>query len=121
MFGKRLKLLRKELNFTQKELGEKLNISGRIIGYYESEERFPDKEILSKLADVFNVSVDYLLGRTNIRNTEHSVELELIEKLNFSDDIKEALRMLSELSPANQEKMMKIAKVFLEEEISEKK
>ena len=34
-----------------------------MIGYYESEERFPPHDVLSKLADCFSVSADYLLGR----------------------------------------------------------
>ena len=34
IFGDRLKLLRKNSGYTQKELGEKLNISGRVVGYY---------------------------------------------------------------------------------------
>lgn len=68
MFGKRLRLLRKEQNLTQKSLGEKVNVSDRVIGYYESDERFPDKDTLNKIADYFNVSVDYLLCRTDNRN-----------------------------------------------------
>lgn len=68
MFGKRLRLLRKEQNLTQKSLGEKVNVSDRVIGYYESDERFPDKDTLNKIADYFDVSVDYLLCRTNNRN-----------------------------------------------------
>lgn len=68
MFGNRLKSLRKSSGYTQKELGEKLNVSGRVIGYYESNERFPDKDTLTDIADFFKVSVDYLLGRTDEKN-----------------------------------------------------
>ena len=50
MFGERLKSLRKSLNLTQKELGEKLNVSGRVVVYYESNDRFPDKDTLTKIA-----------------------------------------------------------------------
>ena len=65
-FGMRLKQLRIEKGFTQKELGDKLNISDRVIGYYESEDRFPkDEQTLRDLSDIFDVSVDYLLGRTD--------------------------------------------------------
>lgn len=82
MFGDRLKLLRKNCNYTQKELGEKLNVSGRVIGYYESNERFPDKETLTRLADFFEVSVDYLLGRTDIKNNikENKIDINKNEK-----------------------------------------
>ncbi|MDX5632053.1 hypothetical protein [Clostridioides difficile] len=62
-----------------------------------------------------------MLGKVNVKNIDNLSELELIENLNFSDDIKEALKLISELSPSSQEKMFKIAKVFLEEELNEKK
>ena len=74
MFGDRLKLLRKNSGYTQKELGEKLNVSGRVIGYYESNERFPDKDTLTDIADFFNVSVDYLLGRTDEKNPKKEIK-----------------------------------------------
>ena len=49
-FGNRLKMLRNEKQITQKELGSIINISERVIGYYESDDRFPkdDKVIIDK-------------------------------------------------------------------------
>jgi transcriptional regulator with XRE-family HTH domain len=70
MFQNRLKELRKEKKLSQDDLGEVMNISGRTISYFEAGERSPSPEILNKLADVFNVSVDYLLGRTNLRTSD---------------------------------------------------
>ncbi|PEO14364.1 immunity repressor protein, partial [Bacillus wiedmannii] len=63
MIGVRIKSLRKKENLTQKQLAEKIGVSQRMIGYYESEERFPPHDVLTKLADCFSVSADYLLGR----------------------------------------------------------
>ncbi|GAA0103246.1 hypothetical protein UT300012_39630 [Paraclostridium bifermentans] len=68
MFGKRLKLLRTNLKLTQKQLGKNLNLSQRAISSYENGLRFPDEQILNLIADYFNVSIDYLLGRTDIKN-----------------------------------------------------
>lgn len=68
MFGKRLKLLRLQYKLTQTELGKNLNLSQRAISSYENGLRFPDEQILNLIADYFNVSVDYLLGRTDIKN-----------------------------------------------------
>lgn len=68
MFGKRLKLLRTNLNLTQKQLGKNLNLSQRAISSYENGLRFPDEQILNLIADYFNVSIDYLMGRTDIKN-----------------------------------------------------
>lgn len=61
-FGDRVKQLRESVGMTQAELGKKVGVSDRVIGYYESNNRFPKKqEIIIKLAEVFGVSVDYLL------------------------------------------------------------
>jgi len=65
MLTKRLKLLRKEKNITQKELSDKINVSASTIGLYEQGRRTPDNETLTKIADFFEVTTDYLLGRTN--------------------------------------------------------
>ena len=64
VIGLRIKSLRKKENLTQKQLAEKIGVSQRMIGYYESEERFPPHDVLTKLADCFSVSADYLLGRS---------------------------------------------------------
>ena len=66
-FGKRLIELREELNLTREDLANKLNITYAALAKYETNKRFPDKDTLSKIADFFNVSVDYLLCSTNIR------------------------------------------------------
>ena len=67
-FGKRLIELREELNLTRDDLANRINITYYALAKYETNKRFPDKETLGKLADYFNVSVDYLLCRTNIKN-----------------------------------------------------
>lgn len=66
--GYKIKLLRKENGLTQLELGDKLGLSKANISKYESNVHEPSIETLNKLSDLFNVSVDYLLGRTNVRN-----------------------------------------------------
>jgi len=63
-FGKRLRQLRKEKGLTQAELAKLLSIGESTVSFYESGKRQPDYETLIRLAEVFNVSVDYLLGRT---------------------------------------------------------
>ena len=65
--GKRITQLRDEMNQSRKELALSLNISYSSMSKYETEERFPDKEMLLKLSDYFNVSLDYLLGRSDTR------------------------------------------------------
>jgi transcriptional regulator with XRE-family HTH domain len=74
-FGSRLKNLRTELGLTQKDLGDKIGVSDRVVGYYESDDRFPkDESILILISKVFNTSTDYLLGLTNTRNPIEEIE-----------------------------------------------
>ena len=73
-FGEKLKELRLQAGLTQKELGEQIKVTKSVISYYELQERYPSPEILLKLADVFNVSVDYLLGRENKQSLDISME-----------------------------------------------
>ncbi len=64
----RIRNLREDNDLTRKELGEKLNIPQRTYAYYESGQRTIPPEVLIKLVDFYDVSVDYILGRTNIPN-----------------------------------------------------
>ncbi len=67
--GDRLKQLREEKKLTRDDLAGKLNVSYSAVSKYETNVRFPDKETLIRLADFFDVSIDYLLCRSNIRET----------------------------------------------------
>ena len=62
VFGKRLKELRKANGYTIEQFAEAVGISKSTVGYYENNNRMPDIEILSRIADVLNVSADYLTG-----------------------------------------------------------
>lgn len=60
----RLKELRNEKHLTLKELGKEINLAESTLSLYENGLREPDFATLKKLADFFNVTIDYLLGRT---------------------------------------------------------
>ncbi len=68
--GDRLKKLRKESGISQLELAKQLQISNVTLSRYETNKRSPDYDTLHALADFFDVTTDYLLGRSNIRNPE---------------------------------------------------
>ncbi len=68
MFGQRLHDLRLENNYTQETLGEKLGISPKTVGTWERGTREPPLKAIDKLAKLFSVSVDYLMGRTDKRH-----------------------------------------------------
>lgn len=60
-----IKKLRTEFGINQTELGNKIGLSARAIGFYESSDRDIPTSKLQKIADYFNVSTDYVLGRSN--------------------------------------------------------
>lgn len=66
-FKDRLKMLRKEKKLTQVRLGKMLNYGYTAIANYESGRNNPSIEDLKKIASIFNVSMDYLLGVNDIR------------------------------------------------------
>ena len=83
--GKKLKALRLEKNFTQKQIAERIGLATSAISSYESGMRYPSYDVLVKLARIFHVSTDYLLGMTNTRNIDVTGltddEIELIVRL----------------------------------------
>ncbi len=69
-FGIILKKLRQDNNLTQDELAKKIDTSRSNIANYENDKNMPSVDILEKLSKLFNVSTDYLLGKSDIRNPE---------------------------------------------------
>ena len=65
MLSQRIKALRTNKEYTQKELAEKLGLTPKMISFYELGDRVPPPDVLEKLADIFEVSTDYLLGRSD--------------------------------------------------------
>jgi transcriptional regulator with XRE-family HTH domain len=72
-FPTRLKQLRSLKKFTQEQLGKKINVSKVSISGYENGTRTPDLGTLIKISNVLNVSIDYLLGRTDINTTAPAI------------------------------------------------
>ena len=77
-FATRLRQLRKERKLRQVDLAGHLGLAQTTIANYEQHSRFPDEETLRKVANFFDVSLDYLLGRT-------SINLEPAHLLEYSD------------------------------------
>ena len=61
-FTGRLKSMRVNRNLTQKQLAEQLGVAKSVVSYYESGDRFPSYDVLVRLARIFHVTTDYLLG-----------------------------------------------------------
>ena len=85
-----LALLRKKKNMTQEELAKLLNLSTTGYSYYEQGKREPNIDILCKLADLYNVSLDYLIGRQRnddigYLTTEQLTAVKIIKQLNHQN------------------------------------
>lgn len=61
-FGARLKELRTQAGITQLQLGKLIGVTKSVVSFYELQERSPSPDVLIKLASIFHVSTDYLLG-----------------------------------------------------------
>ena len=89
-FSERLKKLRKEAGLTQVDVAEKLGISQPAYASWERGVKKPTQENLIKLSKILYVSVDYLLGNTESKQTSDVLEdIELLFRMNSKDLTKE--------------------------------
>lgn len=108
----RLRTLRIESGLTQKQLAQKLNSTNKNIWAYENGLATPPIDVLNSYADTFNVSVDYLLGRTD----DFGVALPVSQKL--PDDELELLRLYRILPPEFRRSLLNSARLWADEPVS---
>lgn len=89
--GEVLTALRKEKKVGQKELAIYLNLSTGTISNYENGVHYPDLHTLCKLADYFDVTTDYLMGRTEYRYTSQKMNQQLSKEYTLSDVVDSVL------------------------------
>lgn len=94
--GEKLKEERKTLGINQVELAKKFNVSKQTVSNWERGNRLPDANTLDKLAEMYGVTIDYLLGRTEFRNSN-----EMKEYGKLSDDLKKLVDKISNLDDAH--------------------
>jgi transcriptional regulator with XRE-family HTH domain len=73
-YGKRLKSLRDSRNLSQQELADRLRLNRSTYARYELNQTQPDLDTLKKIADFYDVSVDYIMERTDVRNPDKQPE-----------------------------------------------
>ena len=90
----RIRELRKSQGWLQSDLADKLNTTAQSVGRYETEQRQLDPETILKLCEIFDVTADYLLGRSAVRSFALSAdEAELLAGYRaLSDSGKEYMR-----------------------------
>lgn len=80
-----MKKIRESLQLTQVKVANDLKLSRQVYNFYENGKRNPDMQTLIKIADYYGVSIDYLLGRTNVIKPENIDEDDLLSKINTAD------------------------------------
>lgn len=84
--GRHLAVLRKKHNLRQTDLAQKLNVSQQVISNIERGQTAPDIELLQKMADIYGISLDQLVGRDFIDTGGDDFEKRMIAYLNQMDE-----------------------------------
>jgi len=94
LLGDVIKNLREENGYTRKYLAERLNISYSALANYENNARYPDADMIKRIAELFNISIDYLLNN-NSKNL--NFEYIMLKYNSLSDEGKKDFEKLLEL------------------------
>lgn len=102
---KNLRELRKNHGLTMKQFGAAMGVAESTVSLYESGKRSPDPQTLIRIADYFDVSIDYLCGRTAAQEKTHTEPGPQV----FSAYEKDLLASARELNAEGQEKLLSYA------------
>jgi len=97
-FGLKIRILREEKRISQKELAKRLEISPQALANYEKGKRMHGINILVRLSEELDVSIDFLLGLTDIRKPRSRMVKEHLEMLESIQEKEEILSLIEELS-----------------------
>ena len=117
MIGSKIKELRKKKSLTQIQLAHALNVATGTIGNWEVDARDPDLTMLTKIADFFNVSIDYLLGRQDYYGNYYRRDL---MQSDLSDTERAMLEEFRALLPEMQELVTNMIKGLRKTQTQEK-
>lgn len=102
-FGKRLVMLRKAAGYTQQELADAVDVTRRMIAYYEGETKYPPAALLPDLARALRVSTDELLGIAPVKAMVKS-----------NRRLQRRLQQFDQLSKRDQEALLRTIDAFLQ-------
>ena len=85
MLGERLKHLRSQSNKTQQQIADKLGITRAAYSHFENDRNQPDSDTIVKLAEIFEVTTDYLLGKEQSQDNDPN----LLVAAHIDDDVSE--------------------------------
>lgn len=121
MLGNRLRLLRTQKKLTQEDVAKIIGVARTTYAMYEQNSREPDNDTLQKLADFFEVSTDYLLGRTDDPTPPSQAKGVVSDYSPFLRAIKEKYPGVNIDDPDVQRKLMRAIDLVLEDYLENKK
>ncbi|KIL78043.1 helix-turn-helix domain-containing protein [Bacillus badius] len=114
--GKRLKKEREKRNWSQKYVAERIGITNAVLSNYERDYRDPDTETLKKMADIYDVSTDYLLGLSDSPNNKVTVAgqdiMLTMEELLVFNELKKYPMAFHDLSTNPEKKVKQLIKMY---------
>lgn len=117
-FAQRLSYLQKKKNIPKQELADKIGVSRMSYYRYESGERSPTADILIALADCFQVSIDYLVGRSDMPTNTPEFLSRFTAK---NDEERELLRIFRAMMASNQQSLLDYAQYMKMKDQDEQK
>jgi transcriptional regulator with XRE-family HTH domain len=102
IFAARLRLLREEHGMTQRQLADKIQAATSTVGMYETGKREPDTATLNAIANLFGVTVDFLVGRSSVRVADPEL---------LPGDVQLILRGSQHLTEAERQEILSYIKV----------
>ena len=116
MLTERLKKMRKEHGYKQLDIADKIGTGRTTYAKYETGDIQPPIDQVIRLSDLFDVSVDYLLGKSNDRTSPNAKKSDIRDP-----DIIKIQRARENLGPVDREKMMKLLMLTFEEAFPKEK
>lgn len=108
----RLKTLRSEFKLTQEDIAKKVGLTKSAYGYYEQGKTIPDAQMIAKLSEIFNVTTDYLLGISNIKNNNANKT----DETQADERILNIINKIKNMDEKSKEKALKMLDLLLEED-----
>lgn len=104
-----LKILRREYGISQQRLADAIGVSQQSINQYENHSVEPDISVLTRLADHFNTSIDFIVGRTDIRRP-----IEHTEPFHLNKDESDVITQYRSLKSSEKQCITTMIQVLLE-------
>jgi len=119
MFRIRLKELREKAGYSQYAFAAKFGVAQSTVGNWESGAREPNLDTIKRVADFFQVSIDYLLGNDPADKNKSTAQNKQCD-LTYDEKTYNILIKVKELTPENRDKLLEMAKFFKEQQNKKK-